>query len=345
MEQVEQRNLESPPKTTASATLVSGDLVTISTLGPTETLPLIIQANTPDVDLGRWAKDNLAFLLEKLYVHGAFLFRGFSLRTVQEFEAVASTICPTLFGEYNDLPHEAGKVYGTTPYPPDKAILFHNESSHMHRWPMKQFFFCLQPSPEGGRTPIYDARAVLGMLEPETREAFATKGLKYVRNFSEGVDISWQTFFHTTDKAKVEEFCKAAGMEFKWKKWGDLRVSQNCKAVVKHPYTHEPLFFNQVQLHHVSCLEPALRTSLLKLFKEEDLPRNVYYGDGSKIPDEVMKEVDEVFWKAAKSFDWQPYDLVMVDNMLVSHARLPYKGPRKIVVAMGEIMHAKDLPD
>jgi len=51
-----------------------------------------------------------------------------------------------------------------------------------------------------------------------------------------------------------------------------------------------------------------------------------------------------VYWKAAKSFDWAPYDLVMVDNMLVSHARLPYKGPRKIVVAMGEIMHAKDLP-
>ena len=27
----------------------------------------------------------------------------------------------------------------------------------------------------------------------------------------------------------------------------------------------------------------------------------------------------------------------MVDNMLVAHARNPYAGPRKIVVAMGEL--------
>jgi alpha-ketoglutarate-dependent taurine dioxygenase len=319
-------------------------LVSEGYLAPGERLPLVVRPAAPGVDLARWARDHLEHVVESLYRHGAILFRGFDVKSVGEFEAVASAICPTLFGEYNDLPHEAGKVYGTTPYPPDKAILFHNESSHMHRWPMKQFFYCIQPSQTGGRTPIFDCRKVLEMLDPQVVEAFATKGLRYVRNFSEGVDVPWQQFFHTTDKAEVERFCKDAGMELTWKKWGDLRVSQRCPGVVKHPYTGERLFFNQVQLHHVACLDPAVRASLRKLFKEEDMPRNVYFGDGSPIPDATMKHIDEVYWKAAKSFDWEPRDLILIDNMLVSHARTPYTGPRKIVVAMGEIYSARDLP-
>ena len=31
----------------------------------------------------------------------------------------------------------------------------------------------------------------------------------------------------------------------------------------------------------------------------------------------------------------------MLDNMLTSHARMPFTGPRKIVVAMGEMMSAR----
>ena len=29
-------------------------------------------------------------------------------------------------------------------------ILFHNESSHLPTWPMRQFFFCVIPSATGG---------------------------------------------------------------------------------------------------------------------------------------------------------------------------------------------------
>jgi hypothetical protein len=75
-------------------------------------------------------------------------------------------------------------------------------------------------------------------------------------------------------------------------------------------------------------------------------PRPIRAGAGlasAAIEDATMDEIDRVYWRIAKVFDWQPRDLVMVDNMLVSHARLPYAGPRKIVVAMGELMYEKDL--
>ena len=78
-----------------------------------------------------------------------------------------------LFAEYGDLPPESAgeKVYGSTPYPPDKMILFHNESSHLPSWPLRQFFACILPSETGGETPLLDCRKVCDALDPELRAA------------------------------------------------------------------------------------------------------------------------------------------------------------------------------
>jgi alpha-ketoglutarate-dependent taurine dioxygenase len=129
-----------------------------------------------------------------------------------------------------------------------------------------------------------------------------------------------------------------------WVRGRTLRITQKARAVAKHPVTGETVFFNQVQLHHPYCLDPATRRSLVALFKEEGLPRNVHYGDGSRIEDAVMGELDRLYWRTAKAYPWQRGDMIMLDNMLVAHARKPYTGPRKIVVAMGEMVNAVDLP-
>jgi alpha-ketoglutarate-dependent taurine dioxygenase len=123
-----------------------------------------------------------------------------------------------------------------------------------------------------------------------------------------------------------------------------LRVKNVTGGVATHPRTGEKIFFNQVQLHHVACLEPETRESLRSLFAEEEMPRNVYFGDGTLIPDEVVAHVGDVFERACVEFPWQTGDLLAVDNMLVAHARRPYKEPRKMLVAMGEMVGADGLP-
>ncbi|HTN91087.1 MAG TPA: amino acid adenylation domain-containing protein, partial [Sorangium sp.] len=134
-------------------------LVATSTLGDGP-LPLVVKPAVDDVDLAAWARAERAFVEAQLLRHGAVLFRGFPIRSAPEFEQVAQAVCGELFGEYGDLPREkTGKhIYSSTPYPADKAILFHNESSHLPRWPLKQWFFCVQAAPEGGATPIVDCR-------------------------------------------------------------------------------------------------------------------------------------------------------------------------------------------
>jgi alpha-ketoglutarate-dependent taurine dioxygenase len=304
-------------------------------------LPLVISPAVADVDLPEWAGSNREFLEAQLLKHGALLFRGFRINSPSEFAAVATAVCGELFGEYNDLPREdpGVKIYGSTPYPDDQTILFHNESSHLHRWPMRQWFFCVTAARQGGETPLVDCRKVYRSLDPTLVSKFEEKKLLYVRNFIEGLDVSWQDFFKTTDRAAVEAYCREAELEFEWKGDSGLKVSRVCPAVMRHPKTGEKTFFNQVQLHHVSTLAPAVRQSMNSLFRDEDLPRNVYYGDGTLIEDSVMDEITELYWKLAVSFPWRACDIILLDNMLTAHARNPYIGPRKIVVAMGEMIN------
>ena len=308
-------------------------------------IPLMIQPARDGVDLGEWAEANRENIEEKLLAHGGILFRGFPVKTILDFEAVATAICPKLFCDYGDLPREglSHKVYGSTPYPADQMILFHNESSHLNRWPMKQLFFCVQPATEGGETPIVDCREVYRRVAPAVLEPFIRKGLMYVRNFHDGFDVRWQDFFHTDDKSKVEELCQKDNMQCQWIDGNQLRVVHQCQAVAKNPKTGDMVFFNQLQLHHASCLDPSTRQSLLAIFAEDAFPRHVYYGDGSSIEDTTMSHIDEVYRACAIRFPWEKGDILLLENMLTAHARSPYKGSRQIAVAMGEMMEAKDL--
>jgi alpha-ketoglutarate-dependent taurine dioxygenase/acyl carrier protein len=319
-------------------------LIETGSLQPGQTLPLTLTPKVDDVDIIDWAKSNREFIETKLLHHGAILFRNFGIANSAHFESLASSICPELFGEYGDLPREgvSGKVYGSTPYPAEQAILFHNESSHLHCWPQKIWFFCVQPAQQGGETPIVDCRKVLQMLDTKVREKFEQKQLMYVRNYTDGLDVSWQDFFHTTDKAEVEEYCRKASISVEWKPDGGLKTRQVRPAIIKHPKTGEPVFFNQIQLHHASYLKSEVRESLMSLFGEENLPRHVYYGDGSPIEDSVIEEILAIYQEATVSFPWQQGDVLMLDNMLTAHGRNPYVGPRKIVVAMGEMIHSAD---
>ncbi|HEX7295158.1 MAG TPA: TauD/TfdA family dioxygenase, partial [Pyrinomonadaceae bacterium] len=272
-------------------------------------------------------------------------FRGFNVDSAGAFESVASAICPDLFSEYGDLPREelGGKVYGSTPYPADERILFHNESSHLHQWPMFIWFCCVKAAEEGGESPIVDCRQVYKLMDPGIRDRFEKKGLMYVRNFTDRLDVSWQTFFQTNDRSAVEEYCRKVSIDFRWKGENGLRIRQLSPAVVKHPQTGEFVFFNQIQLHHVSCLPPSVYESLRSIVDEEDFPRNVYYGDGSPIEDSVVREIKDLYDRLAIGFKWREGDVLMLNNMLVAHSRNTFRGERKIVVALGSMVNQSDV--
>ncbi|MCD0500628.1 condensation domain-containing protein [Achromobacter sp. MY14] len=323
----------------AAAHAVAHAAIRTSFLSPDRQFPIVVEALDPDLDPVAWAAAERERIENWLKTHGGILFRNFAISTAQQFESFAESVEPVLYGDYGDLPKKEGgrNTYRSTPYPEKQMILYHNESAHLDRWPRKQLFFCELPSRVGGATPIVDCREMLRRLPAELVQEFERKQLLYIRTFTDRLDVSWQSFFKTDDRRQVEATLRQAGIDFAWRGDDALQTRTRCPAVITHPVTGERVFFNQVQLHHLHCLEPEVREHLLSTAGLEWVPRHVCFGDGSPIPDAVMDLIGKTYEECAVRFDWRRGDVVMLDNMLAAHARDPYEEPRKVVVAMGSM--------
>lgn len=92
---------------------------------------------------------------------------------------------------------------------------------------------------------------------------------------------------------------------------------------------------SRAHLFHISSVEPGIRGSLLQAVGEQNLPRNVYFGNGSPIDDASLDCIRGVYRDTAVTFPWQAGDILMLDNLLVAHGRTAFTGnQRKVIVAM-----------
>lgn len=299
-------------------------------------LPVVLEGTGP---LSAVIEDRGSEIADALGTVGGVLLRGYAVESVEAFRGFAAAFGhPLLSYEFGSTPRSKveGGVYSSTEYPAHREIPLHNEQSYTRDWPLRIWFHCVTASPEGGATPLADSRAIYRALDPALRDRFAQRGLRYVRNFGNGLDLPWSKVFNTEDRSAVEAYCRDHAIDFEWKEDGELRTSQLCQAVARHPRTGEDVWFNQAHLFHVSALDAVEREVLLDTVGEDELPRNVYFGDGSPIPDEELDAVRAVLAAEKVTFPWQAGDVLMLDNMLIMHGREPYAGPRKVVVAMAE---------
>lgn len=300
-------------------------------------LPVLYTPSAAGQDLMDALPSLAGDLARSLNEVGGALLRGYDVPSVEAFRAFAAGFGhPLLSYEFASTPRSAVRsgVYTSTEYPAHQHIPLHNEQAYTREWPMKIWFHCVTASPVGGETPIADSRAIYRAMPEAIRTRFAS-GLVYERNYGE-FDVPWQKVFNTEDRAEVEAFCQRARIQCEWKPDGDLRTRQHCQGVARHPGTGDMVWFNQAHLFHVSNLQPEVRESLEDILGLENMPRNVYFADGTPISDSVLDQVREVLARQTVMFPWQAGDVMMLDNMLVAHARTPFEGPRKVVVAMAE---------
>lgn len=315
------------------------NLISIEYPQPGQTLPLIVKPAVEGVNLISWAENTRPWIEAQVSKYGAILFRNHNVRTASEFEQfiTAASGRAMLYRERSSPRHQvSGNIYTSTDHPPDQSIFLHNEQSYNLTFPLRIFFFCITPARQGGETPLADTRKIFKRIDPEIRERLTRKNYMYVRNYGDGFGLTWQTAFQTEQKAAVEEYCYQNGIEFEWKEFDRLRTRQVRRVCAAHPRTGEMVWFNHAIFFHISTLEPQLQKLLLTTFKEDDLPSNTYYGDGSLIEDSTLAHLREAYRAELTTFSWQEGDLLMVDNMLTSHGRAPFVGPREVVVGMAE---------
>lgn len=300
----------------------------------------VFQAPEGAGPLTEWVRPRRPEIDALLAERGAVLFRGFPVRSADDFHEVAAALTTSLVDYvYRSTPRTgiSKNVYTATEYRADASIPFHNENAYQRQWPLRLLFCCLTPAASGGETPLAPIRNVTARIAADVIEEFARRGVMYVRNYGHGVDLSWQTTFQTESRAEVETYCRAHDITWEWLPNDRLRTRQVCQALARHPGTGATLWFNQAHLFHVSSLGAEHAAMMRDLFAEADLPRHCYFGDGGALDEGMLDAIREAYDREAIVMPWQQGDVMLLDNMLMAHARRPYTGARTVLTAMGDL--------
>lgn len=320
------------------APAVAGELVTTASPGDEPRLPLLVRPACEGVDLAQWLAAHRGRVEEWLRRHGGVLFRGFEVVAPEDLRGALTALGYALLDYVNRSTPRTGvsaQVYTTTEYPPDQRIPLHNEMSYTDRWPERIAFLCVVPAATGGETPLADSRAVYRHVTPRTRERFERAGVMYVRNMGLGVDLPWEEVFQTRDRAEVERFCRAHGIECEWRGDDWLQTRQVRPAALRHAATGEHVWFNQAHLFHSSALGPGMEAALRGALGQDRLPRDARFGDGTPIEEDLLDEVRAAYDACTVSFPWERGDLLLLDNELTAHGRSAFTGERRVLAAMG----------
>ncbi len=289
-------------------------------------LPLVITPRQPDAGWRSELPELVHRIEQQLPQVGGVLLRGFDFSDETDFEAFARSFGHELLTyDYASTPRTRlnSRVYTSTEYPAHQVIPLHNEQSYSLGWPMKIWFHCITASPVGGETPIADSREVFQRLDPAIRQRFADKRLMYVRNYGNGLDLTWQQAFSTDDRDQVERYCRASQIDFQWDEEGELSTPARC---ARRSLNTRSVASGSGSTRPTCSISPTWRLRYAKPWCRSSASRGC----------QDRKSVGEVLEQCQVTFAWQAGDVLMLDNMLVAHGRSTFQGPRKVVVAMAE---------
>lgn len=298
----------------------------------------LVKPSTAGVDLSSWIALNQDFLLEKIHKHGGVLFRGFGLANDNDFQNFIGTlpfepVDAANFEESTPRQKIADGIYTTTSFPCEEAIALHSDYTPSMILANKICFFCMLPSHTGGQTPFADNRKILQRLHPDVSDKFRKLGWTLVRNYGNGLGLSWEDTFNGQNKAEIERHCQEKQIDVSWS-GKVMRTRQTRSAIMHHPITNEECWFNHISFWHVANLPDEVRETMLSQVGYEGLPFNTYYGDGSEISTEVAHHIRDVLLQEKKIFPWQQGDVLVADNILTSHGREPFSGDRVVRVSL-----------
>jgi alpha-ketoglutarate-dependent taurine dioxygenase len=287
--------------------------------------------------------------------YGAILFRGFDLKSPEDFRAAAALAFENGLRSYIGGVSPRGQVmagvYESTTFPAHLRIPQHNEMAYLPDSPRALAFFCEVEPEQGGETPLADSRVIYETMPEEVRTPFEEAGIAYhrylygprwnihhlTRNRLVKLHTSWMAAFSSEDPAVVERACAESGGTVKWDREEGAKINNILPAFRRHPETGEKVWFNQVTtflsaprstgllrwlLYHIAYPNPFRR------------PFHATLGDGRPITLRQLKILNQAVDEATVRFRWKGGDLLLVDNFLVTHGRMPFRGKRRILVAI-----------
>lgn len=277
--------------------------------------------------------------------HGAVLLRGalalHGSATANETAAAAAVaaLVRELAVEHEPFASRqpvAPGLASSAQWPPDQPMCMHHELSYLTRPPSRQLFACLKAAEEGGAICLADGAAVLDELPAGFVAGFAEHGWALNRRHGGSVGLDWPDAFGTNSRVEVERYCKEHDIEFAWDHEGGLCTHRVRPAVVRHPRTGHFVWFNQVAFLNAWTMDPAVREYLLFECGPEGLPFDTCRGDGLLLDAATVEMINEVYSAHTVRVPLRDGDLLVVDNLRMAHSREPYRGERRIAVALAD---------
>lgn len=314
------------------------DLMTLATQQPLEqgVFPLIISGQGVG-DVTSWISPRRDDLDTLLSIHGAILFRGFPLATVDDFDAFIRAFDYPNF-QYKDSLSNAvrvnrtERVFTANEAPPDVEIFMHHEMAQTPVYPSRLFFFCELPAAEAGSTPVCRSDILWARIKkelPEFAAAAEARGLLYTNVMPDSDDAgsgqgrSWRSTFFADTREAAEARMTELGYSWEWQADGSLRATTPTLPAVRTLDDGRQVFFNQLIAGFRGWKDTR-----------NDPAKAITFGDAAPLDTDAVKKLCDMADELTFDIPWEKGDVVLVDNYLVMHGRRPFRGTRKVLASL-----------
>lgn len=283
-----------------------------------------------------WAADFADTIRAKLHTDGVLWLRGFNASQPDLAQQLLTTVGGELMDDvFFSTPRSAvtDKTFTATEYPSNLRIPLHSEMAYLTRFPRLLCFHALTCPSEGGQTSVSNLDAVSADLADITTQ-FHDRSVRYVRVFHPGLDIPLTTAFGTVDLDEIAVIAASHGMVLETGGDGPPRLTYTAQGALGDSRTGAAVWFNQASVHHPARLPATTRAALTEMYGLDGLPRQATFGDGAAIPDATIGAINDAFGRHTQLIEWEPGDVVLLDNLRYAHGREPFSGARTVHVAM-----------
>jgi hypothetical protein len=318
--------------------------------------------------LEEWMKQNAEFIKKEISVYGGIFLQGFNINSPKEFDSIAKIVEPNLC-KTHDFDDSARmwftkNIYQAFPVSitkDDFSVDYHNEDGFMPYVPSTIMLCSISPADFGGESIFSDCRKVFQTLPNELKEKFIKNNIKNSFSLPDSVFLT-----NSRIPKNKEEIAKLA------KKYGATEVYRIDDSTTRFTFEtpsviqdslKAPVWFGRahqadilpkiIDIWHSYNFRKNIFSTLksyylilktifehfwnsLSLLWISDKNKIVYsYDNGKKISLLDQIKIRQAHWKNSTILSLEKGDAIILDNRLVTHGRMPYKGRRELLSCIG----------
>ncbi|GKA32441.1 clavaminate synthase-like protein [Tanacetum coccineum] len=231
-----------------------------------------------------------------------------------------------LLSEFNDLSFEA---FGSLESPKRGWSLA--PRTKVPNFPSKLFFFCEEAPGSGGQTPIVLSHIIYEKMKekhPEFVAQLEEQGMTYKKMMNDEDHESsytgrgWKSAYNADDKNILEEMVAELGTKLEWIGNAVKLITGPLPAIrIFDQESQHKVWFNNLSTGKIGVMTNDIH----------DQDAFVELGNGDLVPEQAKKDCLEILEEECVVIPWKKGDVMLVNNLMVLHARQPVlKPPRRV---------------